>query len=97
MMKSKWEELISDNASPNLYPCNVIKTNYFVTTADKSRGDRVYVNEENVHKLNILDKEKWWDIFLTCLRPKTDTRNKIKRELLSLEDIPNERFKLFPV
>ena len=22
----------------------------------------------NVDQLNILDKERWWDIFLTCIR-----------------------------
>ena len=25
----------------------------------------------NVDKLNILDKQRWWDIFLTCIRFKT--------------------------
>ena len=46
---------------------------------------------ENVDKLN-LEKEKWWDVFLTCIRSKTvyytkqkytienSTRDRIKKE-----------------
>ena len=51
-------------------------------------------------KLNILDKQWWWDIFLTCIRSKTvtytkhkyfienSTRERIKKDLVALEAIP---------
>ena len=57
----------------------------------------------NVDKLHILDKQKWWDIFLTCIRSKTiaytkrkhfienSSRYKIKKDLLSLEALPSGR------
>ena len=57
----------------------------------------------NVDKLHIPDKQKWWDIFLTCIRSKTiaytkrkyfienSTRYKIKQDLLNLEALPSER------
>ena len=57
----------------------------------------------NVDTLNILDKQKWWDIFLTSIRSKTvdytkqkyfienSIREKIKQDLLTLEAIPSER------
>ena len=57
----------------------------------------------NVDKLNILDKQRWWDIFLTCIRSKTvaytkqkyfienSTRERIKKDLVALEAIPADR------
>ena len=57
----------------------------------------------NVDKLHIIDKQKWWDIFLTCIRSKTvaytkqkhfienSTRYIIKKDLLALEALPSER------
>ena len=57
----------------------------------------------NVDKLHIPDKQKWWDIFLACIRSKTiaktkrkhfienSTRYKLKKDLLNLEALPSER------
>ena len=57
---------------------------------------------ENVDKLN-LEKEKWWDVFLTCIRSKTvyytkqkyaienSTRDRIKKDIIKLEAIPAEQ------
>ena len=57
----------------------------------------------NVDKLNILDKQRWWDIFLTCIRSKTvgytkrkyfienSTRAKLRRDLVALEAVPADR------
>ena len=56
----------------------------------------------NVDKLNILDKQRWWDIFLTCIRFKTVTYTerkilsrippgKIRKDLVALEAIPADR------
>ena len=57
----------------------------------------------NVDKLNIVDKQRWWDIFLTCIRSKTvdytkrkyfienSTRDRIKRDLVALEAVPADR------
>ena len=39
----------------------------------------------NVDKLNILDKQRWWDIFLTCIR------ERIKKDLVALEAVPADR------
>ena len=53
----------------------------------------------NVDKLNILDKQRWWDIFLTCIRSKTvaytkhkySTQERITKDLVALEAIPADR------
>ena len=54
----------------------------------------------NVDKLNIVDKQRWWDIFLTCVRSKTvdytkhknfienSTQDSINRDLVALEAVP---------
>ena len=64
--------------------------------ADVAMVRQTIVNED---KLNILDKQRWWDIFLTCIRSKAvdytkhkyfienTTREKIK-DLVALEAIP---------
>ena len=58
---------------------------------------------EHVDKLNILGKQRWWDIFLTCMRSKTvtytkhkyfiknPTWEKIRKDLVALEAIPADR------
>ena len=68
-------------------------------------NDNAYVamvrqNIVNVDKLNILDIQQWWDIFLTCIHSKivtytkhkyfieNPTRERIKKDLLALEAIP---------
>ena len=156
MMNSTWEEFKSETAMVDPFRVQSPKQRIysFVSNAGKSRGDRIYVNEENVpninvpnkysstpfnnaHKilsftfkehrergssywklnsnilndnaciemvrqtivnldrLHILDKEKWWDIFLICIRSKTvaytkqkhfienSTHHKIKNDLLN--------------
>ena len=44
----------------------------------------------NVEKLNILDRQQWWDIFLTCIRSKTVAQNKHK---YFIENSPREKFR----
>ena len=60
---------------------NAHKILYFTLTDQQERGrgvlnDNAYVamvrqTIVNVDKLNILDKQRWWDIFVTCIRSKT--------------------------
>ena len=162
MMNSSWEQFKSETAMVDSFRVQSPKRriNSFVSNAGKSRGDRVYVNEENVpnicnhkysltpfsnaHKffsfnfkdqqelgssywklnssilndkayiemvqqtivdvdnLYIVDTQKWWDIFLTCIRSKTiaytkqkhfienSTRYKIRKDLLNLEALPSK-------
>ena len=138
MMHSLWEGFISETAMVDHFRVHSPKRRIysFVSNAGKSRGDRVYVNEEsvsnisnhkysltpfnnahkilsftltdqrkrgrgywklnssvlndnayvamvrqtivNVDKSNILDKQRWWDVFLTCIRSKTVTYTKHK-------------------
>ena len=163
MMNAPWEEFKSETAMVDPFRVQSPKRRIysFVSNAGKSRGDRVYVNEENVpnitnhkysltpfnnahkillftfkdqqerdssywklnssilndnayiemvrqtivtvEKLHIPDKQKWWDIFLACIRSKTiaytkrkhfienSTRYKLKKDLLNLEALPSER------
>ena len=163
MMHLVWEGFLSETAMVDPFRVHSPKRRIysFVSNAGKSRGDRVYVNEENVphvshhkysmtpfnnahkilsftvqdqqergrsywklnssvlndnayvamvrqtivnvDKLNIVDKQRWWDIFLTCLRSKTvdytkrkyfienSTRDRIKRDLLALEAVSADR------
>ena len=130
MMNSVGEGFLSETAMVDPFRVHSPKRRIysFVSNAGKSRGDRVYVNEEsvtnisnhkysltpfnnahkiisftltdqqergrgywklnssvlndnayvamvrqtivNVDELNILDKQRWWDIFLTCIRYK---------------------------
>ena len=163
MMNAPWEEFKSETAMVDPFRVQSPKRRIysFVSNAGKSRGDRVYVNEENVpnitnhkysltpfnnahkilsftfkdqqergssywklnssilndnayiemvrqtivnvDKLYIPDKQKWWDIFLACIRSKTiaytkrkhfienSTRYKLKKDLLNLEALPSER------
>ena len=163
MMHSVWEGFTSETAMVDPFRVHSPKRRIysFVSNAGKSRGDRAYVNEENVpnvsnhqytltpfsnahkiisftfkdqqekgrgywklnssvlndnayvamvrqtivnvDKLNILDKQRWWDIFLTCIRSKTviytkreyfvenSTRERIRKDLVVLEAIPGDR------
>ena len=163
IMPSTWEEFESETGIVNPFRVHSPKQRIysFVSNAGKSRGDRVYVNEENVpniadhkylltpfnnahkilsvtfkdqqkrgnsywkfnssvlndnayiamfrqtifnvDKLNILGKQKWWVIFLTCIRSKTlaytthkrsienSMRNKFKKDILNLEAVSTER------
>ena len=163
MMNAPWEECKSETAMVDPFRVQSPKRRIysFVSNAGKSRGDRVYVNEENVpnitnhkysltpfnnahkilsftfkdqqergssywklnssilndnayiemvrqtivnvDKVHIPDKQKWWDIFLACIRSKTiaytkrkhfienSTRYKLKKDLLNLEALPSER------
>ena len=68
---------------------------------DKAYIDLVRQTITHVDTLNTLEKQKWWDIFLTTIRLKTvdytnqkcfienSIREKIKQDLLTLEAIPS--------
>ena len=70
--------------------------------------DRAYVRlientVENVNSLTLLDKQRWWDVFLTAVRSKTifytkqkhfvetTTRDLLRRDLLRLEAVPPDQ------
>ena len=69
---------------------------------DKAYIEMVRETIINVDNLHIVNPQKWWDIFLTCIRSKTiaytkqkhfienSTRDKLRKDLFNLEALPSE-------